>query len=71
MSLRNFYNSPDKEKLKVFIDETIDKYALDKMYKGEDVSGIKNAKEIINLVFIKLRNEYEEKETKEVQNESE
>lgn len=71
MSLRNFYNSPDKEKLQEYINQTMDTYALSKVYQGQDVSGIKHAKEIIHKVFVNLKNEYEEKETKEVQNESE
>lgn len=47
-----------KEQLIDFIHDYIDTTALDRMYKGEDVSHIKDAKKLIDGAFEELDNIY-------------
>lgn len=53
--LKSFYEDKvTKETLLEFLVDYMNQYALDKMYKREDVSGIANAKEIIDSAFEQL-----------------
>lgn len=60
--LNQFYNDEAiRESVFEFLLETVDLYALEQIYKGNDVSGIKNAKEIIQKAKKELQNRYEKK----------
>lgn len=66
MSLKRFNDDQaTKEEVRNFIYEVINQEALDKMYKGEDVSHIKDAKELIDKAFDTLEEMYAIKLPKE------
>lgn len=47
-------DAPMRNELRTFMYETLDAYALDKLYKNESVVGISDAKAVIDIVFDKL-----------------
>lgn len=58
--LRTFQgDTTTKEALKDFFYESIDREALDKLYKGEDVSHLKDAREFITKCFNDLDETYQ------------
>jgi len=68
--LNQFYNDVNtRNAVYNFLLAELDSYALKQMYKGADVTGIKNAKEMLIQSFETLKQEYEpKKETKTQKN---
>lgn len=65
--LQAFYaDQHTREAVKSFLLEQLDEIALDRIYKGENVSGIKDAKQTIEYAFIELGERYEPKKEKEI-----
>ncbi|OGL46466.1 MAG: hypothetical protein A2W05_07115 [Candidatus Schekmanbacteria bacterium RBG_16_38_10] len=57
--LNQFYNDEHtREAVKAFFLEQLDKLALEKVYSGEETTGIKDAKETIERAFIELKELY-------------
>lgn len=52
-----------REEVFAYMQEYLDKYTLAKVYKGEDVSGIKDAVDIIKKVQSQLVAEFTEKKS--------
>lgn len=70
--IKQFYDDiHTREAVKEFFNETLNKLALERVYKKEETMGIADAKEVIELAFIELRNLYENKKEKEVLGHSE
>lgn len=58
--LRKFNNDvATKDEFKAFVMSVINQEALEKMYKGENVSHIKDAKELLDKAFVTLEKLYE------------
>lgn len=53
-----------REAVRGFILDTLDKYALERLYEREDASHIADAKEVIETVFIELGELYDPQEEK-------
>ena len=47
-----------------FFKQTLDEIALDRVYKGEDIGGIKDAKEVMVKAETKLANMFTQKQVK-------
>ena len=61
-----FYrNEHQREAVKAFFNEAIDKKTLELAYSGEDTKPIKQAKEFISDVFHRMGAKYHEKKKKE------
>ena len=57
--LNQFYNDEHtREAVKAFFLEQLDRLALEKVYSGEETTGIKDAKETIERAFIELKELY-------------
>lgn len=57
--LNQFYNDEHtREAVKQFLIDQLDKLALERVYSGEDVKGIADAKETIEKSFIELKELY-------------
>lgn len=53
--LNSFYNNiHERESVKAFLIEILKNMAIDRAFEGGEVKGIKEAKECIDLAFIKL-----------------
>ena len=62
--LKLFYQQEHvRESVRVFLLGTVDEELLDAAYEGKDVSGYKEAREVIERTFINLRNLYAEEKT--------
>jgi len=69
--LKRFYDSPSmREAVREHLDGYADEYAVKKVRKGEDVSGIKDAVGIIQGAFRQLDEMYAEKKEKTVVNQA-
>jgi hypothetical protein len=67
--LNQFYNDEHtREEVKEFLFQTLDKYALEKVYKKEDTKSIAEAKETIEQAFSELQDLYAPKKKMEVIN---
>jgi hypothetical protein len=71
MDLQQFYNSKAKDELVIFIDNELRKYASQMVLERKDVSGIADAKDIIDKVFFELKKQFSQKVQREVINEAE
>jgi hypothetical protein len=71
MDLQQFYNSKAKDELVIFIDNELRKYASQMVLERKDVSGIADAKDIIDKVFFELKKQFAPKVQREVINEAE
>lgn len=71
MDLQQFYNSKAKDDLLAFIDVELRKYASQAVLERKDVSGIADAKDVIDKVFFELKKQFAEKVKREVINEAE
>ena len=61
--LQQFYNNEtQRETIHSFLIEILKELAIDKTFKGEDVKGIKEAKEAIEKAFDRLDELYKVKE---------
>lgn len=59
MDLRFFYEDVNlRNAVKDFLIETLGEIAIDKTFNGEDVSGIKDARDLVERAFNKLEEEY-------------
>ncbi|MBP6045259.1 hypothetical protein KA525_03875 [Candidatus Woesebacteria bacterium] len=57
--LGNFYrDSATRETLREFMLQTLGDIAIEKTFNGQDVSGIKEAKELVDRIFDKLEDAY-------------
>jgi hypothetical protein len=66
--LNQFYNDENtRNAVYTFLLAELDNYALKQMYKGGDVSGMKNAKEFLLQSFETLRQDYEPKKEAKTQ----
>jgi hypothetical protein len=54
-------NVPEREAVQAFMIETLGKMAVEKTFAGEDVTGIKTAKELVNKMFDELQILYGDK----------
>ena len=53
--LKQFYDDEGmREEVKHFFFEQLDNYALEELYKGEDIQGFKEAKRLVRRAFTKL-----------------
>ncbi len=69
--LRQFYvNEMQRETVKEFLLTTLNEVALDKLFKGEDASAVKLAKEVVETAFSNLKEKYEIIDKKDVINQS-
>ncbi len=60
-TLRNFYNNQnERETVKLFMVEVLKEIAVEKAFDGEDVIGIQEAKNLIDVMFNKLEDLYGE-----------
>lgn len=67
--LTNFYNDETtREAVYEFILKTLDDHALDAVYQGKDVSGIKDAKEALTKSKSKMALEFGSKKPNKAQN---
>ena len=64
--LNSFYNSPVKNEVKEYLNTFIENYTIKKVFSKEDVSGIAEAKQIIDQCFIEMGKEFGEKPSKKV-----
>lgn len=69
--LKRFYDDEHtREAVKAFFKETMDELALFKIYNREDVSGLADAEEIVETVFIKLEEEFGSQKHSNLNNEA-
>lgn len=67
--LHQFYmNKVENEAVQAFMIECLSKIAVEKTFSGEDVSGIKDARELIDRMFDELEVLYGKEEKKVVYN---
>jgi hypothetical protein len=67
--LKLFYdNKPELEAVKAFLIDCLKEQAVEKTFNGEDVSGIKDARENIERAFDKLDSIYGKIEVSKVSN---
>ncbi len=67
--LTHFYNDiTTRDAVYDYIEKTLDEHALKQMYNGEDVSGIKDAKEALLKSKSKMGLEFGEKKPNKSQN---
>jgi len=60
--LQQFYaNKVEREAVQAFMVDCLGQIAIEKTFKGEDVSGIKDAKELVDRTFDELQLLYGEK----------
>lgn len=60
--LQQFYvNKVEREAVQAFMVECLGKIAVEKTFRGEDTSGIKDARELVDRLFDELQLLYGEK----------
>lgn len=69
--LHRFYNDDHtREAVREYLLDTLDKLALEKIYKREPVDGLADAQEAIENMFTQLGDEYGTKQKKNISNEA-
>ncbi len=67
--LKNFYDQENlREEVKAYFFRVLDEEVLKQAYKEGNVTGYKEARQVIKQAFIKLNNEYGKEETKQKDN---
>lgn len=67
--LKHFYEQEHvREAVRLFLHDILDEQVLDATYKGNDVSGYKETKEVIDGMFNRLRGLYEKEKPNKKEN---
>lgn len=70
--LKEFYlDDAMKEAVATFMADALQKIALERVFNKQDVSALPDAREILNRMFIELRNLYDTEPKREVENRAE
>jgi hypothetical protein len=61
-TLHTFYNNEnERETVKAFMIETLKEIAIERAFNGEDIKGIPDAKNLVEVMFSKLEEVYGQK----------
>lgn len=70
-NVNQFYNSPMRDDVRTFIMDVLKEETQKKVFARQDISGIADAKEILDKAFQLMASEFEIKKERQVINEAE